>query len=66
MYYFTGSESAAKVVAAWEQRQKELKEAMKDMLNAAQYMKSIATVLSDEKISNTGLLLFINRMYVAR
>ena len=27
---------------------------MKDMLNAAQFMKSIATVLADEKISQTG------------
>ena len=54
MYCFTGSESAVKLIAAWEQRQKELKDAMKDMLNAAQYMKSIANVLSDDKISNTG------------
>eukprot|EP01036_Dinobryon_divergens_P033291 gene33291-43046_t len=48
-----GSESAVKLIAAWEQRQKELKDAMKDMLNAAQYMKSIANVLSDDNISNT-------------
>jgi len=40
-----GSIEAEKLFKAWETRQKELKEAMKDLLNAAEYMKSILDIL---------------------
>lgn len=47
-----GSIEAEKLFDAWGTRQKELKEAMKDLLNAAEYMKSILVILRNGNSSD--------------
>lgn len=55
-----GSDEAKRLFTAWDNRQKELKEAVKSMLNAVEYMKSISGILSSNETTDGGALIKFN------